>query len=104
MYVCLFCILFFRPERSLASDGRDGHGFVCRLHSIRPPSQSQSLHITTHRSSNLRRILGVFLIVHFQCKRHGQSKLRHQHNLPIQFNYSVVGSHAARRQPSRISC
>lgn len=72
VYICfIFCL---STTRSLVTHGRHGHGSVRSVHSFRPTSQSQSLHTLAHRPLDLRRFLGLLLLVHLQRQRDGQGK------------------------------
>lgn len=53
---------------SLDSDGRQS---VRLLHLVRPIAQSQSVHATADRLIDLRRVLGVLLVLHLQLERDG---------------------------------
>ena len=59
--------------RSLASDGCNGNGPLCGLHSLCKTAKLESVHIAFVRPSSLRCLLGVFLQVFIQCQCNGQS-------------------------------
>lgn len=44
------------------------------IHRFRAPTQFESVDPTVDGTPNLRRLLGLFLLLHLQCQRHGQSK------------------------------
>lgn len=49
-----------------------GNGLVCGLYCVRAPAQSEGVNAAFDRAADLRRLLGVPLIVHIQHKCDGQ--------------------------------
>lgn len=77
---CLFVCLFFLFSCAIIHFNvlffpffSYGNGFVCGFHRFRPIAQPQSVDAIVDWSPRLRRFLGLFLVVHFQRQRYGQS-------------------------------
>ena len=51
-----------------------GNGIVRGIHRFCTLTESEGVHAALDGPPYLRRLLGLFLLLHFQLKRHGQSR------------------------------